>query len=62
MIRVCKLCVFSEHDAAVEDLNELHWHVTYKSRMEEKLRERVENATTFNERINEDISHVQKHW
>lgn len=51
-----------EHDASVEDLNELNWHVTYKTRMEDKLKERVDHANTFNERLNEDISFVQKHW
>lgn len=52
----------TEHDAAVEDLSELHWHVSYKQRSEEKLKDRVEHAQIFNNRLSEDINFVQKHW
>lgn len=54
--------LLAEHDAAVEDLSELHWHVAYRLRSEEKLRDRVEHAQTFNDRLTEDISFVNKHW
>ena len=46
----------------MEDLSELHWHVAYKLRAEEKLRDRVEHAQTFNNRLTEDINFVNKHW
>lgn len=56
------LCVIVEHNAAVEDLSELNWHVTYKLRSEDKLKDRVEHANTFNKRLLDDIAFVHKHW
>ena len=54
--------MFTEHNAAVEDLSELNWHVTYKLRSEDKLKDRVDHANAFNRRLLDDIAHVQKHW
>lgn len=54
--------LYLEHNAAVEDLSELHWHVTYKKRAEEKLKDRVDHANAFNVRLLDDIAFVQKHW
>lgn len=51
-----------EHDAAVEDLSELTWHVAYKTRTEEKLKDRVDHANGFNAKLIDDIAHVKKHW
>ncbi|XP_067933095.1 coiled-coil domain-containing protein 178-like [Watersipora subatra] len=55
------IAVQTEHDAAVEDLSELNWHVTYKLRAEQKLKDRVEHSNTLNNRLLDDIAHVEKH-
>ena len=43
------------------DLNEMQWHVSYSSRNEARIKERVEIAEVLNQRLKEDIEFVKKH-
>ncbi len=43
------------------DINELNWHVSYRSRIESRVRDKVQVAETLNKKLNEDISFVQHH-
>lgn len=53
--------VQGEHEASVNNLNELNFHLTYRSLNEQKVKGRVEVADLFNKRLQEDIAFVQKH-
>ena len=44
------------------DINELNWHVSYRSRMEARIKNKVAIAEVLNCRLKEDISFVKKHW
>lgn len=43
------------------DLNELQWHVAYSSRTEKRIHSRTHTAEVNNQRLDEEISFVQKH-
>ena len=51
----------SEHEACINDLNELNWHVSYTKRVLEKAQARKNAADLMNTRLKEDIEFVKKH-
>ena len=51
-----------EHEACSMDINELNWHVSYRSRIESRIKNKVAIAEVLNSRLKEDIEFVQKHW
>ncbi|XP_059162874.1 coiled-coil domain-containing protein 178-like [Physella acuta] len=50
-----------EHETCIMDLSELHWHVSYTSRIEEKAALRYKTAEKINHHLKEDISFVKQH-
>ena len=44
------------------DINELNWHVSYRSRIESRIKNKVAIADVLNSRLKEDIRFVRKHW
>ena len=59
----CILNYFSvEHEACAMDINELNWHVSYRSRIMERIEKKVKTAEALNIKVNEDIAFVQQHW
>ena len=53
-------CV-TEHEACAMDIAELNWHVTYRSRNEQRLKTRVSVADTLNKKLKEDVAFVHVH-
>ena len=43
------------------DIAELNWHVAYKGRAENRIKQRVDVAETLNTKLKEDIDFVTKH-
>lgn len=54
-------CVQREHEACAMDINELNWHVSYRSRGETRIKNKVAIAEVLNSRLKEDIGFVKKH-
>lgn len=54
-------CVQKEHEACAMDINELNWHVSYRSRGETRIKNKVAIAEVLNCRLKEDIGFVKKH-
>lgn len=53
---------FAEHEACAMDINELNWHVSYRSRVLARIENKVATAEVLSKRLKEDIAFVQKHW
>ncbi|XP_052059765.1 coiled-coil domain-containing protein 178-like isoform X2 [Mytilus californianus] len=60
-MRELPIAVQREHEACIMDLNELTWHVSYSSRTEKRIHQRTHTAEVNNQRLNEEISFVQRH-
>lgn len=50
------LAVQHEHEASANDLNELKWHVTYRSRSLARLKNRVDKAHHLNSSLRKEIA------
>ena len=57
-----KFYICSEHEACAMDINELNWHVSYRSRVEARIQNKTNIAEVLNSRLKEDIAYVKKHW
>ncbi|ELT93268.1 hypothetical protein CAPTEDRAFT_227270 [Capitella teleta] len=55
------VAVQKEHEGCANDLIELNWHVNNRSRIESRIKKRVENAQDVNTRLKEDIGFVTIH-
>lgn len=55
------IIIIIEHEACANDISELHWHVSYQSRNEERIGKRCEVAETLNEKLKEDIAFIKGH-
>ena len=60
-MRELPIAVQKEHEACIMDLNELQWHVAYSSRTEKRIHSRTHTAEVNNQRLDEEISFVQRH-
>ena len=54
--------ICTEHEACAMDINELNWHVSYRSRVEARIQNKTNIAEVLNSRLKEDIAYVKKHW
>ncbi|XP_078673105.1 uncharacterized protein LOC144912123 [Branchiostoma floridae x Branchiostoma belcheri] len=55
------LSVQREHEACAMDISELHWHVNYKTRQNQRNLTKAEVAERLNTNVKEDIGFTQKH-
>ncbi|XP_066272114.1 coiled-coil domain-containing protein 178-like [Branchiostoma lanceolatum] len=55
------LSVQREHEACAMDISELHWHVNYKTRQNQRTLTKAQVAERLNTNVKEDIGFTQKH-
>jgi hypothetical protein len=54
------IMVQKEHEACVTDITELHWHIAFNTKTEERLRHKVVVEEKLQAQLQEDIDNINK--
>ena len=54
------IMVQKEHEACITDITELHWHIAFNSKTEERLTHKVQIEEKFQAQLQEDIDNINK--